>query len=241
MIVVIGCPSYRPPEGAGPDGVGGMAAAVASAAAADGGQVQLVGRVGDDAAGDALVVALGGAGVGHAAMLRDPGRPTPILVADAAAAEDDTLADLRAGAALAEAILGDEPGEAALPTTGEVVLPEGPDERPRLEAADIELALRYLPELRVIVAAEPLGEASARVVADEAAGAGAQVIAIVAPGTNTPEVLAGATVLEAPPSDPGGAFARLVGDFAAALDGGASAAEAFRAAAARVGWEIASN
>lgn len=236
MIVVVGCPSYRPPEGAGPDGVGGMAAGVAASAAAAGGQVQLAGRIGDDAAGDALVLALGRAGVGHAAMLRDPGRPTPILVAETGAAEDDALADLPAGAALTDAVLGAE-GASSVPAPGEIVLPERPDERPRLEPADIELALRYLPEVRVVVVAEAIDEASARVVAEEAAGAAAQVIVIVAPGTSIPDALIGATVLEAPPSDPDGAFARLVGAFAAALDDGASPEEAFRAAAAGVGWE----
>ena len=239
--MVVGCPSYRPPEGAAPDGVGGMAAGVATAVAAAGGGVQLIGRIGDDAAGDALVLALGRAGVGHAAMLRDPGRPTPLLAAAAEAAEvaeDDLLADLDAGAALADAVLGAE-GASSAPAPAELLLPERPEERPRLEAADIELALRYLPEVRVIVLAEPIDEASARVVADEAAGAGAQVIVIVAPGTSAPDALAGATVLEAPPGDPDGAFARLVAAFAVALDAGAAPAEAFRSAAASAGWEAA--
>ncbi len=239
--MVVGCPSYRPPEGAGPDGVGGIAAGLAAAAAAAGAEVQLVGRIGDDAAGDALVLALGRAGVGHAAMLRDPGHPTPILVAEAGAGDDDALADLPAGAALvAQAALDEERGPGVVAGTGEVVLPERPDERPHLEAADIELAVRYLPEVRVIVVAMALDEAAARVVAEEAAATGAAVIVIVAPGTSIPDALTGATVLEAPASDPDGAFARLVGAFAAALDAGASAAEAFRSAAAGAGWESAS-
>ena len=242
VIVVIGCPSYRPPEGANPDGVGGSAASVAFAAAAAGARVQLVGRIGDDAVGDALVLALGRSGVGHAALLRDPGHPTPILVAPAAEiAEDDTVADLPPGAALAGTILEEELASATAATAGDVVLPENQKERPRLAPADLELALRYLPDIAVIVAADPLDEPSARVVADGAAYAGAQVIATVPPGTRVPDALVAATVLEAPPSDPDGAFARLVGGFAAALDGGASPAEAFRAAASRVGWESAST
>ncbi len=140
---------------------------------------------------------------------------------------------------LAGSVFDEEPGAAAVPATGEVVLPERPDERPRLEAADIELALRYLPDVRVIVVAEAIDEASARVVAEEAAGAGAEVIVIVASGTRVPDALVGATVLEAPPSDPDGAFTRLVGAFAAALDAGASPAEAFRSTAAGAGWEAA--
>jgi sugar/nucleoside kinase (ribokinase family) len=51
---------------------------IACAAVAAGGRVELVGSVGDDPLGDAVVVGLGRAGVGHAALLRDPGAPTPL-------------------------------------------------------------------------------------------------------------------------------------------------------------------
>ncbi len=47
------------------------------AASAEGGRVELVGSVGDDPDGDLVAVELGRAGVGHAALLRDPAGATP--------------------------------------------------------------------------------------------------------------------------------------------------------------------
>ena len=43
--------------------------------------VQLVGRVGEDPAGEATLLALARDGIGHVATLRDPARPTPALAA----------------------------------------------------------------------------------------------------------------------------------------------------------------
>jgi hypothetical protein len=94
-------------------------------------------------------------------------------------------------------------------------------------------------EFRVVVATEPLDERSAVVAADAAGYAGAEVVALVAPGSAAPTALAGATVLEIPPADPDGVFARLVATFAVGLDRGAAPAEAFRDAAAAGGWEAA--
>ena len=69
MIVVVGTPAWRPTEPAAP---AGLACGIALAAAAHGAAVELVGRTGDDPAGDALLIALAHAGVGHVARLRDP-------------------------------------------------------------------------------------------------------------------------------------------------------------------------
>lgn len=55
-----------------------LAGPVALAASGAGGQVELVGTIGDDPEGDLVVVALGRGGVGHAALLRDPGGRTPV-------------------------------------------------------------------------------------------------------------------------------------------------------------------
>lgn len=55
-----------------------LAGPVALAATAAGAQVELVGTIGDDPEGDLVVVALGRGGVGHAALLRDPGGRTPV-------------------------------------------------------------------------------------------------------------------------------------------------------------------
>ena len=62
---------------AGPGGPAGLPAEVAIAAARAGARVELVGSVGDDADGDAVAIGLARAGVGHAALLRDPGAATP--------------------------------------------------------------------------------------------------------------------------------------------------------------------
>ena len=72
MIVVLGWPTFIPPDAAG-----GPAVLVAVELARLGQPVELVGSVGDDDAGDAVAVALARAGVGHAALLRDPSGRTP--------------------------------------------------------------------------------------------------------------------------------------------------------------------
>ena len=86
MIVVLGRPALvaggaeEPEPGRGSRGdaptPAGLAARIALAAAAAGSPVELVGTIGDDADGDAVALALGRAGVGHAALLRDPAGST---------------------------------------------------------------------------------------------------------------------------------------------------------------------
>ncbi len=86
MIVVLGRPALvaGSPEEPGPGrssrpetvAPGGLAAGIALAAAAAGSRVELVGSIGDDPDGDAVALALGRAGVGHAALLRDPAGKT---------------------------------------------------------------------------------------------------------------------------------------------------------------------
>jgi len=82
VIVVVGRPSLvlaaQPMSAEGDEASpGGRASIVALAAARRGAEVQLVGTIGDDDAGDSIAVALGQAGVGHAALLRDPAARTP--------------------------------------------------------------------------------------------------------------------------------------------------------------------
>lgn len=77
MIVVVGSPVAAAADGASFTAAG-LAAQTAINLAAKGESVELIGRVGSDAAGDAIVLALGRNGVGHAALLRDASRPTPI-------------------------------------------------------------------------------------------------------------------------------------------------------------------
>ncbi len=248
MIVVIGNPSYRPPEPGAPDSANGLAARVAKAAVAAGGGVQLVGKIGDDGAGDAVVLALAREGIGHAAILRDPGRPTPII---ASRGDRDGLEEASrngmGSAAVAVGVLGTELlGEEAgadrdIEFEREELLPADPAERPVLEPADVELALRYLTEFGVVVVADPLSEAAAGVAAEAATYAGAHLVSVVAPGAAAPAGLESATVLEAPRVDPDGVFASLVGAYAAGLDAGLSPAEAFRQATDRVGWQAAAS
>ena len=214
MIVVVGLPAYADsPEGE--ECAGGLAVEVASAAKGLGSAVELAGKVGNDGAGDAVVVALGRLGVGHAALLRDPILPTPVLAGDAA---DDDAAEVEAGA-----------NEARL-------LPEDAGARPALEAADVELALRFLPGANVIVLADPLADTAVSAAVEAAVFAGAHLVVLVPAGAVPPVLPAAATLLESPPDDDG-SFGRLVGLFAGALDAGADPAAAFREAVAASGWE----
>lgn len=82
MIVVLGRPGLAPNQLAGGAAtLHGLAAGVALAAARAGASVELVGSIGDDPEGDRVVVLLGQAGVGHAALLRDPAGHTPLAPA----------------------------------------------------------------------------------------------------------------------------------------------------------------
>jgi ribokinase len=234
MLAVVGSPSFMP--GSMPDAAadaGGLAAGIARAAAAAGAEVQLIGKVGDDPAGDAVLLALARGGVGHIALLRDAGRATPI--ASPAAVEVDPVEAEPIAALLAEAEAADRRDV----SLGEGATPPAPGLA--LEPADISLGLRYVREFRVLVAAEPLDEPSAAVVADAAAFADAALVVIAPRGQATSAELATAIVLEAPEVDPDGVFAVLVGRFAAALDRGLDAADAFRAATVEGGWERAAS
>jgi sugar/nucleoside kinase (ribokinase family) len=84
-VVVASDPDDGATDGVAPDlAIGGLAAGVALAVAASGVHVELVGSIGDDVEGDAVALALGQAGVGHAALLRDPAARTPRRSADGA-------------------------------------------------------------------------------------------------------------------------------------------------------------
>ena len=185
MIVVLGRPQL--------DERGTLirrAGRVATAAAGSGANVELVGSVTDDGAGDATITELGRNGIGHAALLR-------------------------------------------MPTTGE----------PRLDAADIELGLSYVSDCRVLVIADEL-DAAALAAAIEGAQyhrahlvvAGSLPANAAASASAAPQLPDDATVLAAPAEDDG-AFADLVGRYAAQLDAGRIAADAWHDAIAATGWE----
>jgi sugar/nucleoside kinase (ribokinase family) len=208
VIVVIGSPTGRQTE----QGIeaAGVAATVGRVAAAAGAQVQLVGKVGEGVVGDAVLLSVARSGVGHVAVLRDASAVTPVALS--APDPKDILAD----------------DESA---TGE---PEGA--HLTLDSGDLELALRYLPDYRVVVVANALDEPALGTVVAAARWAGAQLIVVVPAGSSAAGVPEDATVLESPDVDPDGAFGAVVGAYAAALDRGAAPAEAFASASAGSGW-----
>ena len=156
---------------------------MALSAAAAGSEVQLVARVVDDPAGDAMLQHLTAGRVSHVATLRQPATP----------------------------------------------------EGPVLEAADLELALRYLTNVGVLVLAE-IDPSLAGVAVEAAAWNHAALVILLPPGASVPDDLPGdATVLAPPDTDPDGAFGSLVGAYAAALDRGIDAATAFRSTIADAG------
>jgi hypothetical protein len=212
VIVVVGTPAWRAAEPAAPDG---RACRVALAAAERGAAVELIGRAGDDAAGDAMLLALARAHVGHVALLRDPARPTPIV----AAATDDELS-----------VTASDAETAATPSQA---MASGPI----LEPADVSLGLRYLPSYDVIVVTDDVAGAVIPVAVEAAEFAGAHLVVLVGEGSAPPDGLRiEALVLQAPTEDLDGAFATLVGAYAAALAGGQAPADAFTAARGTA-WE----
>jgi hypothetical protein len=183
----------------------GPGAVIATSAAGAGSAVEVVGRVGEDASGDGALLDLARRRVGHVAVLRDAVASTPTAAAD-----------------YEEFDVDEEPGSASTAAAS-------------LEAADLQLALRYLPEYRVIVVAEPLDAAAIRVVVDAISWSGAAlvVVGLAADGVTLPD---DATVFEPPDDgDPDGSFAAMVGAYAAGLDRGDDPRTAFEAAAAGVG------
>jgi hypothetical protein len=222
VIVVIGSPIGRISDGV--IASAGMASRVAIVAAAAGRTVQLVGKTGDDPTADGVVLDLARGGVGHAALMRDPARATPLETPGVE------------GTAEVDAEL---PGDDELPGEGRTATTAGTNDTdgPALEAADVDLGLRYLTEFAVVVLAEPVGPEIVAIVADAARWGEARMILVVGAGMSAPDGLpADAIVLEAPEADPDGAFATLVGTFAAALDVGTEPHEAFRASIASDGW-----
>jgi sugar/nucleoside kinase (ribokinase family) len=197
VIVVVGRP-WLSADGKAAGGAG----LVALAAARAGGRVELVGSVGNDLDGDAVITELGRAGIGHAAILRDPAGVTRSGGADGNLAGD----------------------------------PESGPPLPRLEAADLDLGLRYLAECQVLVVAEPLPSDVVNVAADAATYHAAALVVLAEPSTAPSDLPDNATVLELPDDDDG-AFAELVGRYAVKLDAGQPPSDAWREATEESGWE----
>ncbi len=220
MIVVVGGLGWRQGDPAGP---AGRACEVALAAAAAGARVEIVARAGDDATGDALMIALAKAGIGHVAVLRDPSHPTPILPSLAPVSDDDPV-DLAAEVEASDPARGLPPASAAGPV---------------LDAADVSLGLHYLTAFGVLVLTDDVPPPAIPVAVEAAGFAGAHLVLLVSgdpPSGAALTLPSDATVL-AVPADDEGAFATLVGAYAAALDSGAEPAAAFAGAVGAVGGE----
>jgi hypothetical protein len=208
VIVIVGQPYLRVTDARA--ALDGPAARIAMASAQLGCAVQLVGTAGEDDAGDELVLELGRAGVGHVALLRKAGQRT--LRIPARNPEDDHGAD------------DDDLSPPLLET-------------PSLDAGDVDLALRYLPEVDVLVLAESATPETVAIVAHAARWSDARLIVISSDGKTPLEGLPDdAIVFEGPSADPDGVFAQMVGAFAAALDEGDEPGEAFRATVSTTGW-----
>ena len=198
----------------------GLAPEIACAAAAAGARVELISKAGDDPVGDAVLLALAQAGVGHVATLRDPARLTPVR---ALPAEPVDPADPAADGDLPEPTdaLADD---LAAPSADDTATPDPP---PTLDAADIALALRYLTDFEVLVAVHPSPDLLAEAVA-AAAWTGARLVVVVEPETDVPAgVPADALVVAAATDDAEGVGDRI-GRYAAALSRGDDAASAYR-------------
>ena len=151
---------------------GQLALEVGRRAAATGARVEIVGVAAPDSTGDARLLELATAGVGHATVIRS--------AADG------------------------------------------------LEAADLDLALHYLPDIRAIVLVEP----DPSLLAPAAAESGWSGAGLVIVSTRATELDTGAApraiVLEPPPSDPDQTFAGLLAALAVRLDLGDDPATAWQ-------------
>jgi sugar/nucleoside kinase (ribokinase family) len=204
MIVVIGSLRLRG-SGANAD-VAGLAASIASAAAADGSIVEVITRLGDDPAGDAVGLALTRRHIGHVAVLRDPARPTAVAGTD---------------------------GEERDPAPAEDDPENTMDLAPRLEAEDANLALRYLPQISVIVAVHLAGDVLLEAV-DAASWAETALLVVVPPGADVPDGLPKTAVTLAVEDSSDSAIGGSIGRYAAALDRGETARDAYDALVASV-------
>ena len=215
MIVVIGSPIGRSIDGV--VAAAGTASRVALVAAGAGRSVQLVGKIGDDSTADSVLLVLVRGGVGHVALLRDPARATPLEPPSVERHGADWQAD--------------DEVRAVLPAAGV------PADAPTLEAADVDLGLRYLTEFAVVVLAEPVDPETVAIVAEAARWGEARMVLVIGAGESAPDGLPpDVVVFGAPDADPDGVFATLVGSFAAALDHGIEPGEAFRESIVSDGW-----
>jgi hypothetical protein len=103
----------------------------------------------------------------------------------------------------------------------------------RLEPADLELALRYLPDIRAIVLVDPEPDLLAvAAAAGDWTGATLVVVGAASLAAHLPSDRT--LLLEPPPADPDGTFAGFVAALALRLDAGDDSEAAFRATTHRL-------
>lgn len=128
---------------------------------------------------------------------------------------------------------------------------------PRMDAADVELGLRYVPQCRVLVLAEAVEDDTRDAVLDSAGFHDAAVVMLAAPGTVDAEALGdNVTMLETPEAEEDGdapgadvsgsaevaaPFAAFIADYAIRLDRGEAAETAFREALGSGAWDVATD
>jgi hypothetical protein len=173
----------------------------------------LISKAGDDPAGDAVLIALAQAGVGHVATLRDPARLTPMRPQQA---EPTDPADPSVDGVAVDAAQAASAASASA------------DTEPTLDAADVALALRYLTDFEILVAVHASPDVVAEAVS-AAAWTGARLVIVAEDDTAIPppEVPADALVVAAS-SDESEGIGERIGRYAAALSRGDDAAAAYR-------------
>ncbi|MFP5342315.1 MAG: hypothetical protein ACLGIJ_05210 [Candidatus Limnocylindria bacterium] len=217
MIVVIGAIVAG---GVGPVTVpAGLAARIALAAASADGRVEVVARIGDDPAGDAVLLALAAGRVGHVATLRDAAHATPAR--EAAEEPIDPDGDGADG----DGPGGDGPGGDG---SGEEPADASASSRPTLDAADVGLAMRYLDDYRVIVVVYPSDPGIVREVVAAADWASAHLVVVTVPGQPAPGDLPAGSLVVAAADDADG-VGDVIGRYAAAVDAGTAPKAAFEA------------
>ena len=97
-----------------------------------------------------------------------------------------------------------------------------------LDPADLELALRYLPDVAAIVLVEPAGDLIEPAAA-AAAWSGAGLVVVTDGPADAADAAPAALVLAPPRADPDEAFAGVVATLAQRLEAGVNSAEAWRA------------
>jgi len=217
VIVVVGDPVLAI-SADGDTSATGQATAIARGCVQAGATVQLAGKLGDDPAGDEVLLALTRDGIGHAAVLRDPAAATVTVEAPRAEPDVDTDAPLARD--------DDDPAGDGSADVRTAPMPAGSTLGPE----DLDLALRYLTSFSVLVVAGPVAASTLAVAVESAAYAGAHLALIDVAGDVSAVPGEALTVLGSPDSDPEGDFAALVGRYAAALDAGRPADAAFRTA-----------